>query len=145
MATLSARAWDGTGTDGGLVLGGYQPEPSPDGKSLAYVGYTHEGYDLFVMPLDESEWLDPLPYEESRPAPPPDPLPVPAVPAYWPASLHSSFGEGARPRWRWSVVDSVCLSQSRPDPSVAGSTARGVKAGQTASSPPLAQAHQRLK
>jgi WD40-like Beta Propeller Repeat len=62
-----------------VINGAYQPEPSPDGKSLAYVGYTHDGYDVWVIPLDPSEWLDPLPYEESRPAPPPDPVPVPFV------------------------------------------------------------------
>ncbi len=54
-----------------VINGAYQPEPSPDGKSLAYVGYTHEGYDVFAMPLDESRWLDPLPYEDTRPPPPP--------------------------------------------------------------------------
>jgi hypothetical protein len=62
------------------VNGAYQPEPSPDGKSLAYIGYTHEGYDLFVMALDPSQWLDPLPYEETRPAPPPQPAPVTLTP-----------------------------------------------------------------
>ena len=62
-----------------VINGAYQPEPSPDGKSLAYVGYTHDGYDVFVMPLDPSQWLDPLPYDESRPAPPPEPVPVAAV------------------------------------------------------------------
>ncbi len=62
-----------------VINGAYQPEPSPDGKSLAYVGYTHDGYDVFVMPLDESQWLDPLPYDESRPAPPAEPpAPLPA-------------------------------------------------------------------
>jgi hypothetical protein len=60
-----------------VVNGAYQPEPSPDGKWLAYVGYTHDGYDLFAMPLDESQWLDPPAYEELRPAPPPEPGPVP--------------------------------------------------------------------
>jgi hypothetical protein len=64
-----------------VVNGAYQPEPSPDGKWLAYVGYTHEGYDLFVMPLDPSEWLDALPYQEDRPAPPPDP-PSMSLPAH---------------------------------------------------------------
>ena len=59
-----------------VVNGAYEPEPSPDGKWLAYIGYTHLGYDLFVIPLDESQWLDPLPYEESRPAPTPEPPPV---------------------------------------------------------------------
>jgi hypothetical protein len=63
-----------------VVSGAYQPEPSADGKSLAYVGYTHEGYDVFVMPLDESQWLDPLPYEETRPAPPPEPPPASVTP-----------------------------------------------------------------
>jgi hypothetical protein len=58
------------------INGAYQPEPSPDGKSLAYVGYTHDGYDIFVMPIDPETWLDPLPYEEWRPAAPPDPPPV---------------------------------------------------------------------
>lgn len=63
-----------------VVNGAYQPEASPDGKSLAYVGYTHEGYDVFVMPLDESQWLDPLPYVETRPAPPADPVPAAVTP-----------------------------------------------------------------
>jgi hypothetical protein len=62
------------------INGAYQPEPSPDGKSLAYVGYTHEGYDVFVMPLDESRWLDPLPYEDTRPAPPAEPPPAQLTP-----------------------------------------------------------------
>jgi hypothetical protein len=59
-----------------VINGAYQPEPSADGKSLAYLGYTHEGWDLFAMAVDESQWLTPLPYEETRPAPPPDPEPV---------------------------------------------------------------------
>jgi len=62
------------------INGAYQPEPSPDGKSIAYLGYTHEGYDLFVMSLDESQWLPALPYEEMRPAPPPEPTPLHIVP-----------------------------------------------------------------
>jgi hypothetical protein len=56
-----------------VINGAYQPEPSPDGKWLAYVGYTHEGYDMFVMPLDESRWLDAVPYDDARPPPPPEP------------------------------------------------------------------------
>jgi Tol biopolymer transport system component len=63
-----------------VVNGAYQPEPSPDGKWLAYVGYTHDGYDVFVMPIDESRWLDVLPYEETRPAPTPEDPPVPTTP-----------------------------------------------------------------
>jgi hypothetical protein len=63
-----------------VVNGAYQPEPSPDGKWLAYVGYTHDGYDVFVMSLDEAQWLDALPYVESRPAPFPEPPPIALTP-----------------------------------------------------------------
>jgi hypothetical protein len=59
-----------------VITGAYQPEPSPDGKSLAYVGYTHDGYDVFVLPIDDSQWLDPLPYEETRPPAPAEPAPL---------------------------------------------------------------------
>jgi hypothetical protein len=62
-----------------VVNGAYQPEPSPDGRSLAYLGYTHDGYDIFVMPLDPANWLDPLPYEETRPPAPPEPPTIPVV------------------------------------------------------------------
>lgn len=39
------------------------PDVSSDGRTLVYVGYTNEGYDLFTMPLDPSTWpsLDPPP------------------------------------------------------------------------------------
>jgi WD40 repeat protein/surface antigen Omp85-like protein len=63
-----------------VLSGAYQPEPSSDGKWLAYVGYTHAGYDAFVMPLDESQWLDPLPYTETRPSAPPELGPVQGTP-----------------------------------------------------------------
>jgi Tol biopolymer transport system component len=59
-----------------VINGAYQPEPSPDGKWLAYVGYTHDGWDLFVMPIDESQWLDALPYLDTRGEPPAEPAPL---------------------------------------------------------------------
>jgi Tol biopolymer transport system component len=59
-----------------VLNGAYQPEPSPDGKWLAYVGYTHDGYDIFVMPLDESQWLEPEPYVDTRGEPPAEPPPL---------------------------------------------------------------------
>jgi hypothetical protein len=62
-----------------VIDGAYQPEPSPDGKWLAYVGYTHDGYDVFVIALDESQWLDALPYEDTRGEPPVEPPPVQVV------------------------------------------------------------------
>jgi hypothetical protein len=63
-----------------VLNGAYQPEASPDGKSLAYLGYTHEGYDMFVMPLDESRWLDAPPYVDTRPTPAPEPPPAAVTP-----------------------------------------------------------------
>jgi hypothetical protein len=56
-----------------VLTGAFQPEPSPDGKTLAYIGYTHKGYDLYAIPLDEAEWLEALPYVDDRPpiTPPP--------------------------------------------------------------------------
>jgi WD40-like Beta Propeller Repeat len=59
-----------------VINGAYQPEPSPDGKWLLYLGYTHGGFDVFVISLDESQWLEPLPYVEPRPTPLPEPPPM---------------------------------------------------------------------
>lgn len=53
-----------------VLTGAYMPDASPDGKTLAYIGYTHEGFDLFAMPLDESQWLDAPEYVDERPSPP---------------------------------------------------------------------------
>lgn len=51
--------------------GAYMPEVTPDGKTLYYVGYTSDGYDLYSMPFERSRWLHAEPYEEQRPAPGP--------------------------------------------------------------------------
>lgn len=56
-----------------VVNGAYYPEASPDGKTLAYIGYTSAGFDLFVMPLDPARFLPALPYENYRGDPPPVP------------------------------------------------------------------------
>jgi hypothetical protein len=53
-----------------VISGAYMPEPSPDGKTLAYVGYTTEGFDLFAMPLDESTWAEAPPFVDDHPIPP---------------------------------------------------------------------------
>ncbi|MDB4943734.1 MAG: tolB protein precursor [Labilithrix sp.] len=53
-----------------VLTGAYMPEPSPDGKTLAYVGYTTAGFDLFAMPLDERLWTDAPEPLDDRPAPP---------------------------------------------------------------------------
>ncbi|MEZ4408980.1 MAG: hypothetical protein R3A52_21285 [Polyangiales bacterium] len=41
------------------VMGAFQPAVSPDGRSIAYVGYTPYGWDLYVMPFDPSRWREP--------------------------------------------------------------------------------------
>jgi Tol biopolymer transport system component len=38
------------------VTGASAPEVSPDGRSLVYVGYTVDGYDLFTIPFEPSSW-----------------------------------------------------------------------------------------
>ncbi|MDB4934327.1 MAG: tolB protein precursor [Labilithrix sp.] len=53
-----------------VLTGAYMPEPSPDGKTLAYIGYTTEGFDLFAMPLDEATWTEAEPYVDTRPPAP---------------------------------------------------------------------------
>ena len=55
------------------INGAYYPEASPDGKTLAYIGYTAHGFDLFVMPLDAARFLPALPYENYRTDAPPIP------------------------------------------------------------------------
>jgi hypothetical protein len=53
-----------------VVSGAYMPEPSPDGKTLAYVGYTSAGFDLFAMPLDPSTWTEAPAYADDHPPAP---------------------------------------------------------------------------
>ena len=57
-----------------VINGAFQPAISPDGKTLAYIGYTHMGYDLFAMKLDPSQWTPADPYVDDRPAAPPPPI-----------------------------------------------------------------------
>jgi hypothetical protein len=53
-----------------VISGAYSPEPSFDGRTLAYVGYGTAGFDLYAMPLDDSTFTDAPPYVERRaPAP----------------------------------------------------------------------------
>lgn len=68
----SGKLWQVTN----VVNGAYMPEVTPDGETLFYIGYTHEGFDLFSMPLDRSRWLEALPYENNRPAPHPERRPL---------------------------------------------------------------------
>jgi hypothetical protein len=54
-----------------VLTGAYSPEPSPDGKTLAYVGYGKSGFDLWAMPIDEATWTDAPAYVDDHPSPPP--------------------------------------------------------------------------
>jgi hypothetical protein len=78
-------------------LGALEPQVSPDGATLAFVGYSWRGYDLFAMPLDRSSWTEPAPARArplrgpDAPGPPSQP-PLPsrpyraldtALPTFW--------------------------------------------------------------
>lgn len=53
-----------------VINGAYMPDVSPDGKTLAYIGYTKKGFDLFAMPLDLATAPDAPPAVDERPDPP---------------------------------------------------------------------------
>jgi len=48
---------------------------SPDGRTIAFVGYTPDGFDLFAIPFDRSAWLpvDSGDWPAARPSPPDEP------------------------------------------------------------------------
>jgi hypothetical protein len=71
-----------------VVLGAFEPQPSPDGTQLALVTYSSRGYDVGRMPLDPAAWRDPggSPVADERP--PPTPLPPEEV---YPARPYSPF------------------------------------------------------
>lgn len=56
-----------------VVSGAYMPEASPDGKTLAYIGYSADGFDLYTLPLDTSRFLEPVDPPGPRASPHPDP------------------------------------------------------------------------
>ncbi len=64
-----------------VLTGAYQPSVSPDGKTLAYVGYTKDGFDVFAMPLDPARSLEPEPYVDRRPS-------MPHVPSHAQYTVH---------------------------------------------------------
>lgn len=49
-----------------VVNGAFQPDVDPQGKRLVYSGYTHEGYDLFELPLDRATWTPARDYVDTR-------------------------------------------------------------------------------
>lgn len=77
-----------------VELGAYEPDVSPDGRTIVFVGYSRAGFDLATIPFDEASWLDPLP---AAPAPPLATWPT-ATEASLPAPLPS------RPYSAWPTV-----------------------------------------
>jgi Tol biopolymer transport system component len=55
LKTLETRRLEGTGPDA------RSPDVSPDGRSMVFVGYTVEGYDLFSVPLSAAKWTSVAP------------------------------------------------------------------------------------
>jgi hypothetical protein len=52
-----------------VLTGAYMPDVSPDGRSLVYVGYTKDGFDLFEIELDRSRFLPVAKSTRERPLP----------------------------------------------------------------------------
>ncbi|MEM1417229.1 MAG: BamA/TamA family outer membrane protein [Myxococcota bacterium] len=52
-----------------VLAGAYSPDLSPDGRTLAYLGYTSRGWDLWMLPLDQALEVPATPYVDTRPAP----------------------------------------------------------------------------
>jgi Tol biopolymer transport system component len=71
------------------VLGGaFEPVVSNDGTRMAYIGFSAQGYDLWVMKLDPAEFFAPLPVQDDLP-PIDDPTPERAAARGRPETLQS--------------------------------------------------------
>jgi hypothetical protein len=83
-----------------VVMGAYMPEPSPDGRTLVYVGYTSDGFDLFALPLDRGNFVPAAHFDDERPQRAALPLrswpvtPYRALPTLAPRALTFSYGTG---------------------------------------------------
>ncbi|MDI3279902.1 MAG: hypothetical protein QJR13_00830 [Bacillota bacterium] len=53
-----------------VLYGAFAPAPAPDGRSLVFLGYGPEGYDLYQMPLDPGQWLPVGPGKAGESEPP---------------------------------------------------------------------------
>lgn len=84
-----------------VLTGAFMPDPSPDGKTLAYVGYTTKGFDLYAMAIDETSWTPAEPYVDDHPTPPKvtqerwEPKPYSGWPTLFPRRWGLQITEGA--------------------------------------------------
>jgi len=44
-----------------VETGAFEPDPSPDGRTLVFVTYSRAGYDLATLPVDPDRWLEASP------------------------------------------------------------------------------------
>jgi len=91
-----------------VVLGAFEPDPSPDGTQLALVTYSSRGYDVGRMPLEPDSWrpVTAAPLAEQRP-------PVTAVPQeeIYPTRPYSHW-ETLRPHFwlPYAAADGYCTT-----------------------------------
>jgi hypothetical protein len=82
--------------------GAQDPELSPDGRTLLYVGYTPDGSDLFSLPVDRESWRT-VSWPSANAAPPDEQIPAATltpyrpwrtlVPTYWTPIVSTDAGE----------------------------------------------------
>ena len=116
------------------------PVVSPDGRTLAFVGYTPDGYDLFALPLESARWEPAGTQSVAGPGAAPTVYPAPPdsrpytpwrtlAPTAWTPLFESDAGEtlagaataGSDALGRHAYIATVAWSASRarPDWSVA--------------------------
>lgn len=130
----AVRRLEGTGPSA------QSPAISPDGRSLVFVGYTADGYDLFSLSLSTARWTVVPPGDMPHQAPPvePEPTRLPSrpyspmktlLPRFWTPTLESDEGEfvvgaatasfDALGRHAYGAQAGVATSRLRPDWQVA--------------------------
>jgi Tol biopolymer transport system component len=120
------------------------PAPSSDGRTLVYVGYTIDGYDLFSVPLADARWTivdpgrlappagDPAVREGAAPSAAPSQRYSPLntiAPRFWTPTIESDEGEfaggaavggtDALGRHAYAIEAAWTTSRGRPDWQVA--------------------------
>jgi Tol biopolymer transport system component len=95
----TSETWrlEGTGPDA------RSPAISPDGQSLVFVGYTANGYDLFLLPLESARWT--RANQEVLRGEPPRAIPAPRVTATASAARPYSPWRTIAPRFWTPIVE----------------------------------------